>query len=393
MKIGILTHYYNSVNYGGNLQAYALCKVLEEMGHQPQQLQIDHAPECQNLLVPSQKNGGLRKLKQLAKPVARLLIPSYRRKWQQNKAVRQRLQMRFSRFNRQLTPHSEGVYTSKTVSNALSCYDAFLTGSDQVWNPIWYFPPFFLDFVPSNVPKLAYSASIGQTTLPESVRDCYRNHLKDFIGVSVREEDAVGLLEGVAPGEVEWVLDPTMLLSREQWLEIAEPSPIEKPYVFCYFLGNDPDSRRLAAEYAKKKGLTLVTIPNATGLQHSNDEGFGDIRLDDPSPEAFLGMIEKADHIFTDSFHATVFSLIFGRQFVTFPRQGHRQMNSRIIFLTELFDATGRFCDTGEKMNLTWVEGLPEVRYDGKPEGFMQAVDRSLAFLQTTLEKAKEMLP
>lgn len=379
MKIGILTHYYNSANYGGNLQAYALCKVLEDMGHAPQQVQIDHSASYQNLLVP-QKRGLPQKLKQLAKPVVRLLLPSYRKKWQTQAETRQRLKAAFSRFNRQLIPHSEQIYTPKNMKTALSHYDAFLTGSDQVWNPIWYFPPFFLDFVPSSVPKLSYAASIGQSQLPEPILQRYRAHLQDFIGVSVREQDAVSLLGG----NTQWVLDPTMLLTREQWLEVAEPSPVERPYVFCYFLGNDPISRRLAADYATAHDLTLVTIPNATGLQNSNDEHFGDIRLPDPSPEAFLGLIAGADYVFTDSFHATVFSLIFARQFLTFPRQGHG--SSRITTLLQLFDARDRFSEAAT------MPDLPPLSYDVPSAAFTQAVADSRAYLQSTLQKAKEML-
>lgn len=382
MKIGILTHYYKSVNYGGNLQAYALCKVLEDMGHQPQQLQIDMTQGYRNLLSP--KSPWKRQLKNLLKLPAQLLLPAYRKKRQAQKATRQRLEAAFSRFNRQLIPHSEKVYTLKSIGSSLPHYDAFITGSDQVWNPIWYFPPFFLDFVPSGTPKLAYSASIGQSDLPEAVQACYRAHLRDFIGVSVREQDGVALLEDVAPGAVEWVLDPTMLLSREQWLEVAEPSTIEKPYVFCYFLGNDQVSRRLAADYARTHGLTLVTIPNATGLQNSNDVAFGDIRLPDPSPEAFLGLIAKADYVFTDSFHATVFSLIFRRQFITFPRQGHG--SSRITSLLQLFDARERFWERDT------MPELPPLSYDASPSAFTQARADSRAYLQATLQKAKEML-
>ena len=389
MKIGILTHYCNSTNYGGNLQAYALCKVLEEMGHQPEQLQIDHATCYQNLLNP-QSRGLKRKLKNLAKPVARLLIPSYRKKWQGQKAERQRLAAAFFRFNRQLIPHSREVYTPKTVKTALSRYDAFITGSDQVWNPIWYFPPFFLDFVPSNVPKLSYAASIGQSSLPEAVGQRYRAHLQDFIGVSVREEDAVGLLRGIAPGEVRCVLDPTMLLSRQQWQAVGETPSLETPYVFCYFLGNDPVCRRLAAEYAKTQGLTLVTIPNATGQQNSNDKDFGDVRLADPSPEAFLGLIEGAAFVFTDSFHATVFSLIFGRQFAAFPRLGHG--SSRITTLLEMFRAADRFCGDEAKQTLSHVQTLAPLPADALPETFTQAQYSSRAWLETTLQKAKEML-
>ena len=275
-------------------------------------------------------------------------------------------------------PHSQEVYTPKTIRKALTQYDAFITGSDQVWNPIWYFPPFFLDFVPANMPKLSYAASIGQSQLPAAIRQRYQAHLKDFIGVSVREEDAVTLLGGKA----QWVLDPTMLLTKEQWLEVTEPSPIEAPYAFCYFLGNDLEMRNAAAAYAKAKGLTLVTIPNATGLRHSNDENFGQIRLPDPSPEAFLGLIQKADMIFTDSFHATVFSLIFGRQFATFPRVGHG--SSRITTLLQLFDAQSHFSPV-------CLEQLSPVCYDAP--AFHQALQHSRDYLQTTLEKAKEILP
>lgn len=377
MKIGILTHYYRSANYGGNLQAYALCKVLEEMGHQPQQVQIDHSADYQNLLSP-QARGFKHKLKQLAKPVVRLLLPKYRKKWQQEEAARQQLQERFSHFNRELIPHSQTVYTPNTIRRAIFDYDAFITGSDQVWNPIWYFPPFFLDFVPSVMPKLSYAASIGQSQLPAAILQRYRAHLKDFIGVSVREEDAVTLLGCNA----QWVLDPTMLLTKAQWLEVAEPSTIETPYVFCYFLGNDLEMRNAAAAYAKAKGLTLVTIPNATGLRHSNDENFGDLRLPDPSPEAFLGLIEKAEFVFTDSFHATVFSLIFGRTFATFPREGHG--SSRITTLLQLFDAQSHFSPDSPAQ-------LSPVCYDAP--AFHQALQHSRDYLQTTLEKAKEMLP
>ena len=234
MKIGIVTHYYKSVNYGGNLQAYALCKVLEEMGHQPEQLQID--------MVQGSR------IKAPLRLAARCLLPRYRKKHQWKRNTQKRLEKAFHRFNRQLTPHSAAVYTSKNIQNALACYDTFITGSDQVWNPIWYFPPFFLEFAPSTTPKLSYAASIGQTRLTKAVADRYRAHLKDFIGVSVREQDAVALLEGIAPETATWVLDPTLLLRRDQWLTVAEPTPIETPYVFCYFLGNDPVARQTAAK-------------------------------------------------------------------------------------------------------------------------------------------------
>ena len=387
MKIGILTHYYNSVNYGGNLQAYALCKLLEELGHQPEQLQIDMADDYRDLLA-TKKERMTQRIKKLVKPAAHLL-PRYRKKWQAKKATLQRLQAAFHRFNRELIPHSQQVYTPKNIKSAPALYDVFITGSDQVWNPIWYFPPFFLDFAPASVPKLSYAASIGQTQLPESVQTRYRQHLKDFLAVSVREENGVSLLADIAPVQPQWVLDPTLLLSRESWQQVAEAPALDTPYLFCYFLGNDPAVRRLATDFARAKGLTLVTIPNATGLQNTNDTDFGDIRLADPSPEAFLGLIENAEHIFTDSFHATAFSLIFRRQFFTFPRPKHG--SSRITSLLQLFDARDRFRQDTEG-SVSELIFLPALDYAAPSGKFTQARKASIAFLQDNLQKAKEML-
>jgi hypothetical protein len=121
MKIGIVTHYYNSVNYGGNLQAYALCKVLEELGHQPEQLQIDMVRGSYSLLdtEPRWKRALKNAIKAPLRLAARCLLPRYRKKHQWKKATQKRLEQAFSRFNRQLTPHSAAVYTPKNIKNAL----------------------------------------------------------------------------------------------------------------------------------------------------------------------------------------------------------------------------------------------------------------------------------
>lgn len=396
MKIGILTHYYNSVNYGGNLQAYALCTVLKSMGHEAEQVQTDHARQYRDLLQTSRTKPLLKKTVKLVKKpfkaAAWLLLPAYRRKRQARKDAARTLQAAFSHFNRELIPHGQQVFDCTDIARTVKDYDAFITGSDQVWNPMWYFPPYFLTFVPKGVPKFSYAASIAQTELPEAVKAQFREDLKDFIGVSVREENAVALLQGVAPGEVECVLDPTMLLTAQQWNAVASPRQVEMDYVFCYFLGDDPASRQVATEYAKNRGLTLVTIPNAAGQTHKYDADFGDICLSDPSPEDFLSLIAHADFVFTDSFHASVFSLIYSRQFAVFARQGHEKMSARIYSLTALFDVPERFCDTADKTNVSYVEDLPVVDYRLERPKFQAAKERSVTFLKSNLEKAEEML-
>ena len=392
-KIGILTHYYNSTNYGGSLQAYALCCVLSQLGHEAQQIRIDHALECQNLLDTS----ALAPLKRLVgKPVKKALkrainciIPKQRR-LQAAKSLRHtQLLNAFAAFH-DTTPHSEKIYTTATIKNTCANYDAFIVGSDQVWNPSWYFPPFFLDFVPSGIPKLAYAASIGQVALPEAVQARYREHLKDFSWVSVREEDAIRLLQGIAPGNVDCVLDPTLLLPRSDWEKIAAPRQVDVPYVFCYFLGDDPAIRETAAEYARHHHLTLVTIPHAGGVMHENDADFGNIQIDFPSPEKFLSLIAHAQYIFTDSFHASVFSLIFQRQFIVFSRSSHQNMSSRLSNLTALFHISERFCDSPEKHCLAHIMELPAIDYSAIPLTYQVAKQKSLSLLNDHLQSLKE---
>lgn len=383
MKVGIVTHYYNSTNYGGCLQAYALCKVLEDMGYTAHQLQIDYTLGCCDLLDPSPLAPVKRLVgKPLKNALKKTLSPGQRRLMKEKELRHQALLKPFARFTNE-TPHSEAVYTQKTIHRAGKEYDAFITGSDQVFNPMWYFTPFFLDFVPTGKPKVSYAASVAQQTLPAAVEKRYRKHLKDFTALSVREKSAVSLLEKLAPVKVEAVLDPTLLPERTLWEGIAAQRQIGEPYVFCYFLGDDPDVRKTAAAYAKSHGLKLATIPHAAGLPHVHDESFGDLALDTPSPEEFLSLIRHAEFVFTDSFHASVFSLIFQRQFVAVPRGKHKAMGTRLADLTALFDLSERFCDA--TVSLAQVEALPSIRYDVPRPKFQAERERSLQFLRDSL--------
>ena len=376
-KLGILTHYENSTNYGGSLQAYALCKAVEQFGWQAQQIRIDAFSQCHNLVKNSYSVSCIKKL--IKKPLSL-------RKPQIN-ANRQNLLKVFAPFNRERTPHTEQLYKAATVKKTLQDFDAFAVGSDQVWNPIWYFEPFFLTFVPRGTVKFSYAASIAQNNLSDSVKARFRRHLKDFSGISVREQNAVSLLDGVAPGKVELVLDPTLLLDREAWQSIAGKPQLDKPYLFCYFLGDDPEPRQAAAEYAKLHGLTVVNIPNAAGLVHKNDAGFGDVLLPDPSPEDFLGWISGASCIMTDSFHASVFSIIFKRQFFTFTRAGHKAMSSRLYSLTDLFDLQDRFLDTPEKVRSLGT--LADIDYSRPAPKYNNMLEFSLNYLRQCQKKAE----
>lgn len=385
MKVGIVTHYYNSTNYGACLQAYALCKVLEELGAEPEQIRIDYAEDCRNLLDPLEP---VKRLIPGKETLKRLLKPGYRRQLAQKEQYRRALRGAFAHFTDDLTPHSDRVYTRRTIPGAGERYDAFITGSDQVFNPLWYFPPFFLDFVPAGKPKLSYAASIAQRELSPAVKKRYRKHLEGFTAVSLREKSALPLLAEVCPAQ--WVLDPTLLLSPEQWSAVAAPRQVEAPYLFCYFLGDDPHVRQAAADYGKARGLQVVTVPNAAGMVHRHDGDFGDIRLPDPSPEAFLSLIRHSHFVLTDSFHASVFSLIFGREFLAVPRKGHQAMGTRLADLTELFEVPERFYSREEPVTAETLAALSPLDSSRPQTKFQTERSRSLAFLRSGLGLTEE---
>lgn len=378
-KIGIITQYYKSENYGGNLQAYALCRYLRGMGYDVEQICYSMGP------VPDSADEEEQRQSSSASrdPVLylKLCIHNIINRYLQKKFFLR--SAAFSTFRDQI-PHSQAVYDRKTLPDGKS-YDIFITGSDQVWNPDCHEPAFFLPFVSCGRPKISYAASIGHPALSFAQIEFFRKHLSDFTAVSVREKDAAKLLAPLSPVPVEWVLDPVLLLTREQWDKICAERLIQKPYAFCYFLGPDKKERRLATAYAKKHKLRIICLPYLNGAFQKSDVGFGDDRLYDISPKEFLSLVKYADFVFTDSFHAVVFSEIYHREYVVFHRLGAPGMSTRIKSAVDLFDSRTRFCDTEEKETLAYLESLPPM----DPERPLPELDalrkRSYEFLKENL--------
>ena len=387
-KIGIITHYYKSINYGGNLQAYALCRCLNSSGYNAEQICFSVRPIAKREKFLKQKSiKGLLKLS--VRLVQKILIEApiayLKRLEDEKKQVSERRFRAFENFNNQLTPNSKIVYRFDNISDCLQNYSAFITGSDQVWNFAWYNPACFLDFVPSDKIKLSYAASIARDSLTEEQKDIFRKSLKDYKAISVREKSAEKLLEGLAPVSVQTVLDPTLLLTREEWDEVCAERVIEEDYVFCYFLGDNKKERRIAKQFAQKQGLNLVALPHTAGIKLM-DRNFGDERLYDASPEQFLSLIKHAKYVFTDSFHAVVFSNIYQKQYFVFHRSAKGEMSSRIVDITQMFGQTERFCAGKERESIAYVASLADIDYTKENPEFDRLKKDSIAFLENNLK-------
>ncbi len=389
-KIGIITHYYKTKNYGGSLQAYALCKVLNSNGYNAEQICYvlnNNKPVKNKSLKQKIKEAGLlgsifKAIKVLLRKLnikQRLVVKD---KTKNNVTLKQ--EQAFKSFLENDIPNSKIVYNDENIYTCVDNYNAFITGSDQVWNLKWYKSPFFLDFVPSSKIKIAYSASIAMTSLTDSQKQIFKESLKDFKGVSLREPSDINLIKDLSPVKPIFTLDPTLLLDKSEWDNVCSNRLINNDYVFCYFLGNNKKERQIAKKFAKSKNLKLVTIPYAGNSNEYCNLNYGDIKLYDVSPNDFISLIKYAKYVFTDSFHAGVFSLIYEKQFFVFNRDENGSMNSRIKDLTNLFDVKERFCDF-ENENLNYANSLKDIDYTKNFDKFIKLKKESIKFLEDNL--------
>lgn len=191
--------------------------------------------------------------------------------------------------------------------------DVYITGSDQVWNSIWnngIDHSYFLDFAPQDKPRIAFSASIGRTEFSEDEIPETKALLQKYSAISVREESAVELLKSIDI-ESQLILDPTLMLSRDDWKKVARGREI-KPFLLIYQLNPNPEMDQFAIKLAEKKDWEVKRV----GFGRSDKQKPGKCIMS-PSVEEFIGLLFQATCVLTDSFHATAFSLNLGTDFIS----------------------------------------------------------------------------
>lgn len=310
MKIAILTLPLHT-NYGGILQAYALQTVLERMGHEVTHLQ----PKVE--------------YPRLHNPVVMPLV------WCK------RLYRKYFQGDRQL-PIFENPYkwarknTDRFISNNLNCrflapeewndglareYDAFVVGSDQVWRPI-YTPDvtrFFTAFLGhSDIRRIAYAASFGVDVneFSEEQIACGREYLKLFSDISVREESGIRLCKELFDVQACQVLDPTLLLSREDYQRFASTAPQSPGNLMVYVLDRTDGKDAFITEFAETRGLVPFYANSKAEMPWDVDIPAAERQQ--PPLETWLKGFADADFVLTDSFHACVFSILFHKPFGVF---------------------------------------------------------------------------
>ncbi len=364
MKIGILT-FHCAHNYGAVLQCYALQETLLSMGHEVDV--IDYRPEY--LSAPYRvfvfnryhDSSSFYIMKHLAEEII-LLTKRMKRVKAFNSFIKENL-------------HLSAEVEGRMISDK---YDAYVIGSDQVWNAALTggrFDPIYLadfQFDKSDKKYIAYAASMGKVRFPDSDSEQYfMNRLVAFDAVSVRESSLKDFIGGQAGLKADVVLDPTLLADSRIWDKIARKPNIHGKYVLVYQVGKSTDAVRIAEEIARQKGAEVIEMSSWMSPKFSRR------KRQCASPSEFVGMVKHAECVVTTSFHGTAFSAIFRKPFYC-VRQGGG-VDSRSESLLRMLGLEDRLVDKD------FNPIFEPVDYSGVEVALERERNMSLKFLKESL--------
>ncbi len=328
-KIGVMTFWESQENYGQLLQATALQIFLERNGNDAFLIKYDKSKAVKKKrpdLSARIRDIGWNKLLQAS---------AVKRKFNSFFGGLAKPDRHFDSFKDDFLKFSAQSYNSiDELKASPPVADVYITGSDQVWNHNYTVDsePFFLQFGPASTRRMSYAASFGHSTLPTELKKKYREYLKGFDGISVRESSGVELCKQMGFDETQLVPDPTFLLDKTEWSaygrEDKQFSTGKKTKVFVYTIGNRSSA-------TMDELISYVSaLPDVEVSHVSINKDFSGKRF--PSIPEWLGYYQQADLVITNSFHGMVFSTIFNKNFIGIPSAGDKAgMNDRLTTFLE----------------------------------------------------------
>lgn len=353
--IGIITyhHYYN---YGTMLQALALQEKVEQLGYQAE-------------LIDFKQDNSLSRYEMLKLRIKRMPVyikerKKYRALADSREKIKEKNEL-FEQFYKTYLHVGKKKYTTtQQLMENPPVYDGYVVGSDQTWNPFVANSPeaFFLPFVENKSKKGSYAPSLAVKSLSDEKEKEYRKKLSNFSFLSCREQDGAQLLSRITQKEVKCVLDPTLLLSAKEWGKYCEFEIPKEPYILVYFLGEKSEHRRAVEKIQKLTNWKIISLPAAYLEMENNDykKVWG-------GPKEFLSLIRGAALICTDSFHGTMFSINFQRNFFSFCKSSDSEEsseNSRLYSALNIFGLSNRIIHnmdnlTAEDISIDYKNVIP----------------------------------
>ena len=379
MKIKLVT-FAPHPNFGTCLQSYALNYVLRKMGHDVEfiynrretppptfkhyvfaalkriikiflsEKQISRLKERKNAMARNGQRGNDTPVI-LQLPDHRLLgflskCPGYKffaKRWHYGNLQKRKV-YKFTFEDGNFRMHR--LFTHADYKTVVADADLFITGSDQIWNPFCggYNPMMFLEFVNDGTKCVAYSSSISLPELPPSVTSRMKASLQKFSHIAVREQRSVELLSGLLHrDDIKLVVDPTYLLSAEEWEEFGNRAEIEfavpDKYIFCYFVGDKRTDvyERMVQDVKRFTGIDKVINLECYDRQRVYGGG---ITYRDAGPYEWVFLLRHASYVCMDSFHATAFALKFQKEFVHAMKNADTETGSQN---TRMYDILSRY--------------------------------------------------
>lgn len=360
MKIGILTQHF-LLNYGGIIQNYALQQVLMKLGHEP--LTFEH-DTCY-----SRTRWFLRTVKHILRTRSFRNLPVYPI---YKGRIGNKNFIKFVLKNIKSVP----VKDFTPLLTAQYGIDAYVVGSDQVWRPAFNLGPrlsnMFLNFADDKVKKLSYAASFGCKEweyTKEQERACSML-ARRFDAISVREASAVGLCKNHFGVDASLVLDPTLLLNKEDYEKVCNNIPKKKKHIFVYSLVVSEGVLAVAEKVANTMGISVVV------------KQAGDKVKQEDTIEDWFAEFRDAEYVVTDSFHGMVFSIIFNKPFsiVMNPSGG----NDRYISLLSQLGLMDRIIKDNQ------ISSLESINWDGVNQKLAVLRQESMNFLKVNFNQTHE---
>lgn len=363
MKIGIITLWQSSDNYGQQLQCWALQQELIKLGHEPYLIRYDIEHKFSKSSKPSIFKKLLKLL--LVYPIVPFFIRKIRERKEQKlcdyNALRN-VERNFANFRKENIIMSNQVYTSlQNLRENPPKADAYIVGSDQVWAFLldkYENRVMFLDFGEESIKRIAYAPSFSMKSYPNKLKSLLKENLKRFDFLSVREQTGVSICKELG-FNVKAVVDPTLLLGKNDYMDIKGLDVNDGCYIYLYYLNVTEEKEiewELLKKYATRNGLKIIATP-ASGYIPGR-ELFDGAEYRYANIPQWISLIDNANMVVTTSFHGVVFCILHHTPFVYFPLKGRfARGNNRVLDLLKEVGLESRCYSEFNKMmkeNVDW---------------------------------------
>lgn len=371
-KIGIIT-YHASHNCGSMMQSYALQTILNKLGYENEIIDFQNAGQKDMYAVVHKRKG----IKSFIKNF--ILFPhrkEIKKQW-----------INYENFkNKTFNLSKDKYHTSEDLKKTNDLYDTFISGADQIWNITIKDSDdsYFLNFAEDNKNKIAYAPSFGAKNILENSDnpDKYANYLKSYNHLSIRENNGKKWIKDLIGKDVEVVLDPTLLLPKEDYDKILEPANINFKYIFYYAPVYKKHIDKFVKKLSKKYKLPVI-VWNSREYYMKAEYLNKFIKADKQSPAVYLDLIKNAELVITTSFHGTIFSTMYGKKFWTMKNGNMYNTDDRVITLMEQLGLTDRLIEPNFAEEKDYFS---EVDYTTYKNNLEKLQEKSINYLKESID-------